>query len=166
MERIILKASAGTGKTYRLSIEYLVALLKGERYKDIVVMTFTRKATSEIKERIINFLKTISYDGKDTDWNFEEKNKEKKDILESIEVYYKDIHRDIEKDKLKIKKIYNEIKENSDRMKIYTIDGFINTIFKTAIAPTLGLSTYEIVDEDENNEILNRLFEKIFKNKE
>ncbi|MGL5123612.1 MAG: UvrD-helicase domain-containing protein [Fusobacteriaceae bacterium] len=162
MERIILKASAGTGKTYRLSIEYLSALLKGQRYKDIVVMTFTKKATSEIKERIINFLKIISYSGEEIELDFKEKNKEKKEILEKIKEHYKNI----EIDELKIKKIYNEIKINSDRMKIYTIDGFINTIFKTAIAPSLGLSTYEIVDEDENNEIFNRLFEKIFKNKE
>lgn len=162
MERIILKASAGTGKTYRLSIEYLAALLKGNKYKDIVVMTFTKKATSEIKERIIQFLKIISYSGKEEDKDFYEKEKEKIELLKNIKEYYEDI----ELDELKIKKIYNEIKENVDRMKIYTIDGFINAIFKTAIAPTLGLTAYEIVDDDENNDILNRLFEKIFKKKE
>ena len=43
MERKILKASAGTGKTYRLALEYTAALLKGEKIRDIVIMTFTKK---------------------------------------------------------------------------------------------------------------------------
>ena len=50
--KIILKASAGTGKTYRLSLEYIANLIRGVNYKNIVVMTFTKKATAEIKERI------------------------------------------------------------------------------------------------------------------
>ena len=34
--KIILKASAGTGKTYRLSLEYIANLIKGVNYKNIV----------------------------------------------------------------------------------------------------------------------------------
>ena len=53
IKNLVLKASAGTGKTYRLSLEYIVALCKKEDiepidYKNILVMTFTRKATAEI----------------------------------------------------------------------------------------------------------------------
>lgn len=43
MNGTILKASAGTGKTYRLSLEYISSLLSGENFKDILVMTFTKK---------------------------------------------------------------------------------------------------------------------------
>ena len=57
--RIVLKASAGTGKTYRLSLEFIGNLIKNIDYKDIVVMTFTKKATAEIKERIYDFLYQI-----------------------------------------------------------------------------------------------------------
>ncbi|EAA23305.1 DNA helicase II [Fusobacterium vincentii ATCC 49256] len=61
IKNLVLKASAGTGKTYRLSLEYIVALCKkGDiepiDYKNILVMTFTRKATAEIKEGILNKL--------------------------------------------------------------------------------------------------------------
>lgn len=61
IKNLVLKASAGTGKTYRLSLEYIVALYKKEDiepidYKNILVMTFTRKATAEIKEGILNKL--------------------------------------------------------------------------------------------------------------
>ena len=58
--RLVLKASAGTGKTYRLSLEYVGALCRGTDFKDILVMTFTKKATAEIKERILKFLKELS----------------------------------------------------------------------------------------------------------
>ena len=57
--RIVLKASAGTGKTYRLSLEFIGNLIKNIDYKDIIVMTFTKKATAEIKERIYDFLYQI-----------------------------------------------------------------------------------------------------------
>ena len=61
IKNLVLKASAGTGKTYRLSLEYIIALCKkGDieaiDYKNILVMTFTRKATAEIKEGILNKL--------------------------------------------------------------------------------------------------------------
>ena len=52
MNKIILKASAGTGKTYRLSIEFIAELLKGTAYDEILVLTFTKKATGEIRERV------------------------------------------------------------------------------------------------------------------
>ena len=61
IKNLVIKASAGTGKTYRLSLEYIIALCKkGDiepiDYKNILVMTFTRKATAEIKEGILNKL--------------------------------------------------------------------------------------------------------------
>jgi len=62
MNNIILKASAGTGKTYRLSLEFIANLIRGVNYKNIVVMTFTKKATAEIKERIYDFLHQIAFD--------------------------------------------------------------------------------------------------------
>lgn len=62
--RKILKASAGTGKTYRLSLEYINALLDGESFTEIVVMTFTRKATAEIRERIFDHLEDLLLRGR------------------------------------------------------------------------------------------------------
>ena len=60
--KIILKASAGTGKTYRLSLEYIYNLLKNIDFKNIVVVTFTKKATAEIKERIFDFLYQVAFE--------------------------------------------------------------------------------------------------------
>ncbi|MBQ2148429.1 MAG: UvrD-helicase domain-containing protein, partial [Bacteroidales bacterium] len=58
----IVKASAGSGKTYRLTHDYLDLLLAGDpqRYKHILAVTFTNKATEEMKSRVIAALHELS----------------------------------------------------------------------------------------------------------
>ena len=59
---VIVKASAGSGKTYRLTQDYLDLLLEGDpqRYKHILAVTFTNKATEEMKSRVIAALHQLS----------------------------------------------------------------------------------------------------------
>ena len=52
----LIRASAGTGKTHRLSIRYLELILNGEHPEKILATTFTRKAAAEIRERIFRRL--------------------------------------------------------------------------------------------------------------
>ena len=60
----IYKASAGSGKTYTLAREYILMLLRDMPYKQgrdmphkhILAVTFTKKATGEMKHRILNEL--------------------------------------------------------------------------------------------------------------
>ena len=53
----IYKASAGSGKTHRLTGEYLRLLYGGENnYRHILAVTFTNKATDEMKSRIVKEL--------------------------------------------------------------------------------------------------------------
>jgi ATP-dependent exoDNAse (exonuclease V) beta subunit len=52
----VIRASAGTGKTFQLSSHYLRLLLLGESPDRIVATTFTRKAAGEIRDRIIQRL--------------------------------------------------------------------------------------------------------------
>ena len=57
----IYKASAGSGKTFRLALEYLKIALAGEwNYKNILAVTFTNKATTEMKERVIEELYVLA----------------------------------------------------------------------------------------------------------
>ena len=50
----VYKASAGSGKTLRLTIEYMkLALTNESNYRHILAVTFTNKATAEMKSRII-----------------------------------------------------------------------------------------------------------------
>ena len=49
----IYKASAGSGKTFTLATEYIKLLIKNPLdYKNILAVTFTNKATEEMKMRI------------------------------------------------------------------------------------------------------------------
>ena len=52
----IYKASAGSGKTYTLAHKYLDLLRDEYSYKHILAVTFTNKATAEMKERILTYL--------------------------------------------------------------------------------------------------------------
>ncbi|MFP4023686.1 MAG: UvrD-helicase domain-containing protein [Thiohalospira sp.] len=57
----IYKASAGSGKTFRLTAEYLKILFSNQwNYKRILAVTFTNKATAEMKSRIIRELYKLS----------------------------------------------------------------------------------------------------------
>ena len=47
---IVYKASAGSGKTFTLAIEYINLLIsKPQDFRSILAVTFTNKATEEIK---------------------------------------------------------------------------------------------------------------------
>ena len=59
----IMKASAGSGKTFNLARKYITLLLgKGDRaaYRHILCVTFTNKATDEMKSRILKELHILS----------------------------------------------------------------------------------------------------------
>ena len=61
----ILKASAGSGKTYNLAQEYIRLLMGSDRadaYRHVLAVTFTNKATDEMKRRILKELYTLSQD--------------------------------------------------------------------------------------------------------
>ena len=53
----IYRASAGSGKTFTLALEYIKLLIANpESYRKILAVTFTNKATGEMKERILGKL--------------------------------------------------------------------------------------------------------------
>ncbi len=48
----LLEASAGTGKTFSIEHLFLRALFEGTRLEEILIMTFTRKASRQLSIRI------------------------------------------------------------------------------------------------------------------
>ncbi|WP_050977443.1 UvrD-helicase domain-containing protein [Nitritalea halalkaliphila] len=61
---ILYKSSAGSGKTYTLTREYLkLALQHPQAFRHILAVTFTNKATQEMKERILSTLRRIDRQG-------------------------------------------------------------------------------------------------------
>lgn len=60
---LLYRSSAGSGKTYTLTLEYLKLALRNPQfgYRQILAVTFTNKATTEMKERIISVLERLSH---------------------------------------------------------------------------------------------------------
>ncbi len=71
---ILYKSSAGSGKTYTLTLEYLKLALQNPRsaYKQILAVTFTNKATQEMKGRILQVLERLGREVRPTEFLDEE----------------------------------------------------------------------------------------------
>lgn len=57
---LAINASAGSGKTYQLTLRYLSLLFLGAHPSKILAVTFTKKAAKEMKERIAQTLMRLS----------------------------------------------------------------------------------------------------------
>ena len=182
IKNLVLKASAGTGKTYRLSLEYIVALCKkGDieaiDYKNILVMTFTRKATAEIKEGILNKLSEFMeiYEiSKKNEFSVIEAisdsklidDKKKSNYLNLIESI-KNIEPNLVIDNNfleNLSKVNKEIIKNKEKLKIYTIDAFFNIIFKNLVTNLMKIKSYTMLDEEDNFSYYKKVLENIFNN--
>jgi len=147
---LVIRASAGTGKTYRLSLEFINLLLKYRvDFDEILVITFTRKATAEIRERIFTQLYEII--------NNTKAGKElKENVSQNInpEITFSDEEINF------LKSVYNKMITNKSAVKVSTIDSFINTIFSGVIAPYHNITDFSI-DNKINEEILPEIYEHI-----
>ncbi|MCS5629657.1 MAG: UvrD-helicase domain-containing protein, partial [Pirellulaceae bacterium] len=56
IKNVLLRASAGTGKTFQLSNRYILLILDGTSPDKLLATTFTRKAAGEILDRIFKRL--------------------------------------------------------------------------------------------------------------
>ena len=68
----IMKASAGSGKTYNLAKKYITLLLQNEdryAYRHILAVTFTNKATDEMKSRIMKELYVLATEPAQSDYH-------------------------------------------------------------------------------------------------
>lgn len=69
----IYKASAGSGKTFTLAVNYIQMVIENpEEYRHILAVTFTNKATAEMKQRILSKLYGIANNTSDAKPYFDE----------------------------------------------------------------------------------------------
>ncbi|GHR33435.1 DNA helicase [Helicobacter pylori] len=133
-----LKASAGSGKTFALSVRFLALLFKGANPSEILTLTFTKKATAEMKERILDYLKILQKENLE-----DEKEKEKsQNILKELE----------EKYRLNPSFVQNSVQEIYQRflnaeIRISTIDAFFQSILRK-FCWFVGLSANFEINED------------------
>jgi ATP-dependent exoDNAse (exonuclease V) beta subunit len=150
IEPLVIRASAGTGKTYRLSLEFINLLLQYRTsFEEILVITFTRKATAEIRERIFTQLRNIIEDN-------EEGGKLKQSFRENINPNIEFNSEEIDF----LKKTYATMITAKSQVKINTIDSFVNNVFTGIIAPFNNIQEFRI-DNRINQEILPEIFDRI-----
>ncbi|GAA7192195.1 RecB-like helicase [Helicobacter pylori] len=153
-----LKASAGSGKTFALSVRFLALLFKGANPSEILTLTFTKKATAEMKERILDYLKILQKENLE-----DEKEKEKsQNILKELE----------EKYRLNPSFVQNRAQEIYQRflnaeIRISTIDAFFQSILRK-FCWFVGLSANFEVNEDTkvHQQQLNEIFLSALNNKQ
>ena len=115
---IVYQASAGSGKTYTLAKEYINLCLKHFAqdpfiYRKILAITFTNKAVSEMKERILLFLELLAAEKHPNLLEELAKNVEKSEIP------------------LRAKEILNRIHHDYSNFSIYTIDSLFQRIVQS-----------------------------------
>lgn len=127
-KHLVIRASAGSGKTYRLTNHYLCLLADRVPPSNIWAATFTRKAAGEILERIVSRLMDASKSEENA-----------KSLAASIK------HHELTRDDFV--RMLRDILSNLHRLCIGTLDSLFNSLAQTFFLE-LGLSPgWRIVDE-------------------
>ena len=137
----IYKASAGSGKTFRLTVQYITMLVnEPDSYRNILAVTFTNKAVAEMKQRILSQLYGIGHN------------------LQGSQSYYEEVKEAVGLDEQTIRRnallsLY-KILQDYGRFRIETIDSFFQTVLRGLARElhigdglTLELDTGIVVDE-------------------
>jgi len=143
----IINSSAGSGKTFNLATEYIAKLLKSEdeeHFKSMLALTFTNKASIEMKDRILIYLSDL-------------KNNRNKIIQEIISNKTGLNQLTIEK---KSSKILDKILYNYSNFNVITIDSFTNNIIKSVSEELNNKDDYNI--ELDNSIYLDQAIEELF----
>ena len=124
----LIEASAGTGKTYSISNLYLQYILEGQKVEEILVVTFTKAATKELKDRLrANLAKAFSGDVDET--------------MQDILSYYEDKNCDV-------KALLERAILNFDQSAIFTIHGFCQRMLKENAFESGALFDEELISSD------------------
>lgn len=163
----VVEASAGSGKTYALAKRYLELLISprlvmGEvPLKNILAITFSNKATLEMKARILDFLKRMALD--------------KFSSAAQKELIIAGLGVDEAHARQKAHLIMDILVKNYNYFQVQTIDSFINAILsgcafklglssafriKTDYKDTLSLSLDRLIDKAAGDNDVAELFKK------
>lgn len=147
----VYKASAGSGKTFTLAVEYIKLLIQNpEEYKFILAVTFTNKATGEMKTRILSKLFGLANYTKDADDYLAEIKKDDAIIA---------LHLSDEQIRERCGEALHKIIHDYSRFRIETIDSFFQSIIRD-LSRELNLTANLRVDLNAQ-EVLDEAVEKI-----
>ncbi|MBU3857437.1 MAG: UvrD-helicase domain-containing protein, partial [Candidatus Phocaeicola excrementipullorum] len=152
-ELLVYKASAGSGKTFTLAVNYICQLIEDPTaYRRILAVTFTNKATAEMKERILEQLDGIAERCPDSDG------------------YLKEIQKRTGKAENEIRrsagKALTNIIHDYSRFRIETIDSFFQSVLRN-LARELNLGaglSIELNNKEVLSDAVDILIEKLDRN--
>ena len=151
----IYRSSAGSGKTFTLVKEYLKIVLRNPAdYQHVLAITFTNKATEEMKQRILEQLREMAA-GKPSD------------MRTQIEAEFKHFPQKLDITS-RATKVLNNILHNYSRFAISTIDHFFSQLVR-ALARELRLNVNYEIDVDDDTamqESLQKLYDNLHHNPE
>ena len=141
---LLFSASAGSGKTYNLAVQYIALLAaRGEHeFSHTLAVTFTNKATAEMKDRILEQLYGISM-------GLKKSNGYLCDVQKELNENY-DVHISDKEVRQRCRKALKCILHDYGRFYVSTIDAFFQTVLRN-MAHELGLNArlqVEIGDKD------------------
>ncbi|MDP2042280.1 MAG: UvrD-helicase domain-containing protein [Algoriphagus sp.] len=143
---IIYKSSAGSGKTYTLTLEYLkLALAYPGAFRQILAVTFTNKATAEMKERILKVLNRLR-----TTVNPGEKMDE--ELMKALQVDESGL-------KVKASQTLTAILHDYGHFSVSTIDSFFQKVVR-AFAREMDLNAKFEVELDQQA-VLDRVVDRV-----
>ncbi|WP_294456489.1 exodeoxyribonuclease V subunit beta [uncultured Bacteroides sp.] len=147
---LVYKASAGSGKTFTLAVQYIRQLIEDPySYRRILAVTFTNKATTEMKERILSQLYGIATSLKSSDGYL-------KEIMKTSDKSVDEIRRAAD---TALKNIIHDY----SRFRIETIDSFFQSVMRN-LARELELGanmTIELNNGDVLSDAVDSMIEKL-----
>lgn len=144
---IIYKSSAGSGKTYTLTLEYLKLAMQNPRsgFKQILAVTFTNKATAEMKARILEVLERLSHEVRHGEFLDQE-------LMKNLKV-------DEQQLKIKAKETLLSILHGYGYFAVSTIDSFFQKVIRS-FAREMDLQAKFDLEMD-TDAVLERLVDRI-----
>ena len=149
----VYKASAGSGKTFTLAVEYIKHLIRNPyAYRHILAVTFTNKATTEMKERILGQLHGIQIGDEGS-----------KPYLDKL---VDELAMPIDEIRSRAGKALTLLIHDYSRFRVETIDSFFQSVMRN-LARELELGANLNIDLDNSNalsEAVDSMIEKLDRN--
>ncbi len=157
----IYRASAGSGKTFTLTAEYIrlmVQPMAEQEYQATLAVTFTNKATGEMKDRILTSLYGIAHGTEDAEGMLHA-------VMKRLEETGTPMGQNAVREGCR--KALSDILHDYSHFRVETIDSFFQSVLKN-MARELGLSAnlqVELSDTEVTSRAVDRIIENLDKEK-
>ena len=170
---VVCKAAAGSGKTFTLVKEYLKLAMTASgplvrdnrdewrrqlrmRFRGILAITFTNKATAEMKERVMTYLRQIAQHG--TDRALSPMGAPLAEALSALPCY---AARPLSDDELRwmADTVHSAILHNYGDLSVYTIDSFMHRVVRTFAHELDKPVNFDVMTDQE--EMVNQAVERV-----